>query len=82
MARSVSHATAPVLSVMVVWCVREAKAVVEVPTNCLVSAVAGSVNDVHGWGEREDAFFECAGRLVVPVVECCGMRDRVQFFGF
>lgn len=31
MARSVSHATAPVLSAMVVWCVREAKAVVEVP---------------------------------------------------
>ena len=32
MARSVSHAAAPALSVMVVWCVREAKAVVEVPT--------------------------------------------------
>lgn len=29
--RSVFHASAPVLSVMVVWCVREAKAVVAVP---------------------------------------------------
>lgn len=31
MARSVSHATAPALSVIVVWCAREAKAVVTVP---------------------------------------------------
>ena len=34
--RSVFHATIPVLSVMVVWLVREAKSVVEVPTVSLL----------------------------------------------
>ena len=47
----------------------------------LVAAAVG-VNDVYGGREREEAFFEGAVRLIVPVVEGGGMRDRVQLFRF
>ena len=48
----------------------------------VVASVRVGVDNVYSGHEREDAFFERTCRIVMPIVESGGMRDRVQLFRF
>ena len=74
MARSVSHAAAPALSVMV----RKGSESCCRGSHGLVAAAAGGVDNVYSGRERDEAFFQPSGFLVVPVVEGGRVRDRLE----
>lgn len=44
----------------------------------LVAAAAGGVDNVYSGRERDEAFFQPSGFLVVPVVEGGRVRDRLE----
>lgn len=44
----------------------------------VVAAVAGGVDNVYSGRERDEAFFQPSGFLVVPVVEGGRVRDRLE----